>query len=71
MAETVLYDGDEYSLDLLSDKAKQLVAAIQHAEKQLEDKKNMLAVLTRAKKSYMDELKKEMLAQKAGFDFLE
>ena len=34
-------------------------------------KKNMIAVLTKAKKAYIGELKVEMLSAKSGFDFSE
>ena len=37
----------------------------------INEKKNLSAVLVKAKKAYISDLKSEMLSQKAGFDFSE
>ena len=59
----------EYDLDLLSETARSLLANLQSIENSLQERSNMRAVLTKAKKAYLSELKAEMLSAKAGFDF--
>lgn len=69
MTEKITFGGDEYPVDTLSDRARQLMSTLKLVEKNLSDRKNMLAVLTRAKQSYMDEIRGEIISAKAGFDF--
>ena len=50
----------------ISDNAKATLASLQFADQHINELKNMSAILQRAKNSYMDSIKKEILAQKAG-----
>ena len=71
MATKIILEGKEYEVNSLSERLKEVMVTFEHVEKQLADKNNLLAVLTRAKKSYIEELKRDVLAEKAGFDFLD
>ena len=68
MAQKVSLDGVEYDISKLSVEGKTLLAAYQHATKQMQDAVNMQAILTRAKNSYISELKSEMVKGKTGLD---
>ena len=65
------FDGREYSTSSLTDKSKNILVQLKQLENELNEKKNMLAVLTKAKRSYISDLKSEMLSAKAGLDFLD
>jgi hypothetical protein len=69
MANKIKLDDEEYSFEDLSDVAKSTLTLYQFADLKLKELNNMLALLQRAKNSYMDSLKKEMLSDKAGFLF--
>ena len=69
MANKINLDGEVYSLEDLSDVAKSTLTSYQFAALKIKELNNMLALLQRAKSSYMDSLKKEMLSDKAGFLF--
>ena len=58
----------EYDLDEMSDNCKNLVGQLRGMDIIIQEKSNLSAVLTRAKKAYIEDLKSEMIA-KAGFDF--
>ena len=70
-ATKVSVDGEVYKTSVLTDKALKLLANIDLMKKKQNEKKNMIAVLTKAKKAYIGELKVEMLSAKSGFDFSE
>ena len=67
MAQKIKLDDKEYDLDGLTDQGKALLASLQFATQKLQELNNMQALLTRAKNSYMDSLKQEILSQKAGY----
>lgn len=69
MAEKIEVDGKQYDLADLSEQSKQLVVLLQNTETQINEKTNLMAILTKAKKAYIADMKAEMLSQKAGFDF--
>jgi len=69
MANKIKLGDEEYSFEDLSDVAKSTLTSYQFADLKLKELNNMLALLQRAKNSYMDSLKKEMLSDKAGFLF--
>ena len=71
MVEKIRHNGNEFSISELSDIAKARLAKAQKIEEKILEKKKMIAVLNRAKISYIEELKKEILAVKAGFNFLD
>ena len=68
MAQKVSLDGVEYEISNLSSEGKNLLVAYQHVTKQIQDAVNMQAILTRAKNSYISELKSEMVKGKTGLD---
>jgi len=67
MGQTIKLGGKEYDVESLSDGAIETSAALQFINKRIHELNNMQALLQRAKKSYVDSLKKEMLSNKAGF----
>ena len=62
-------DDKEYDVEVLSAKAQQLTADLQNITARIQDTNNMIAILTKAKRAYIADLKSEMLSAKAGFDF--
>jgi hypothetical protein len=71
MSQKVKIDDVEYELDKLSDKAKQSFKALQFVTSRIYELDNMRILLRRAKKRFMEDLKKEMISSKAGFLFEE
>lgn len=67
MAKKIKLDGKEYETENLSETAKSQLASLQFATQRLQELTNMQAILQRAKNSYIDSLKQEMIADKAGF----
>jgi len=64
-----LLDGTEYSAETLSDEGLNAAQGLRFCDKRIEEKTNMLALLTRAKNSYVEGIKTEILANKSGFLF--
>ena len=62
-------DGKEFEVDCLTDHAKKLVFEIQKIDIRVQEAKNMSAILTKAKRAYIADLKAEMITAKAGFHF--
>lgn len=58
---------NEYDSSKLSDNGKSILASLQFTTQRLQELTNMQALLQRAKNSYLETLKQEMLAQKAGY----
>jgi len=69
MAQKIKLDDAEYEVENLSDQAKAYIATLKFTDTRLNELTNMRALLQRAKNSYLDSLKKEMLSSKAGFLF--
>jgi len=69
MAQKIKLDDAEYEVENLSDQAKAYIATLKFTDTRLQELTNMQALLRRAKNSYVDSLKKEMLPSKAGFLF--
>ena len=67
MGQKIKIDGAEYDVDELSDEARKHLIALQFAKSKIQELTNMQALLTRAKNSYMESIKKEILSEKAGF----
>lgn len=61
-------DGVDYDSAQLSEAEQAQLAALQHAEAQIRELTNMKALLTRAKNSYVEELKREIIKGKSGVD---
>lgn len=68
MGQKIKIDGVEYDTDHLSDGAKKLLSLYKHANAQYQEAINMRAVMTRAKNSYLSELKSEVVQGKTGLD---
>ena len=71
MAQKINIDDREYDIDNLSDNARKFFEQLRNLDIVINEKNNLSAVLVKAKKAYIAELKSEMLSQKAGFDFSE
>lgn len=69
MGKKITLDGAEYDLEKLSEQGKLQLASLQFATDRIKELANMQSLLIRAKNSYLDSLKKEVLAEKAGFQF--
>ena len=66
MGKKIQIDEVTYDLDSLSDKAIAAIHLLQFSEKRLQELSNMKALLQRARNSYMDSLRQEVLSNKAG-----
>jgi len=62
-------DNEEFSAENLSERAQGMLERLKKLELEVAEKKNLQAVLTKAKRAYISDLKTEMLSSKAGFDF--
>jgi hypothetical protein len=69
MGQKIKLDDKEYEVETLSDTAKAMIDTLQFSTKRIKDLENMQVLLQRAKNSYLDSLKHEMLSQKAGLLF--
>jgi hypothetical protein len=69
MGKKITIDEKTYDLDDFSDNARAQLASLQFTMNKLSELNNMQALLTRAKNSYMESVKKEILADKAGIVF--
>ena len=61
----------EYETDKLSENSKNLLAELQKLEKSIQEKNNLVAIFTKAKRAYIADLKQEMISSKAGLDLFE
>lgn len=68
---TISLDGELYNADNLSENAQKIISSLDRIKIVENEKKNMIAILTKAKKAYIRDLKAEMISAKAGFDFSE
>lgn len=59
-------EGVEYETTNLSEPAKQILSQVQKITARIQETQNMSAILTKAKRAYIAELKTEMLSAKAG-----
>jgi hypothetical protein len=68
-AETAMFrlDEKEYPIANLSARSKELIIQVKYIDAQLAEGSNMLAIFTRAKNSYVQGLKDEIIRNKAGF----
>ena len=66
MGQKIKLEDNEYELENLSDQAKATLASLQFATTRMQELINMQALLQRARKSYYENLKKEMLSSKSG-----
>lgn len=68
MVNKLILDNVEYILDDHSQSVKSLALKLDSTDKEIQEKTNLYAVLNRAKNSYVQELKREMIAGKSGVD---
>lgn len=69
MGRKIKLDDGYYDGENLNNEAERMIIEMQFATEHLKNLKNMQALLRRARKSYLESLRKEMLAEKAGFLF--
>jgi len=62
-------DGKEYDFSALNEQCQKLVADLDMVNKKIQEIENLQAVLTKAKRAYIADLKTEMLSSKAGVFF--
>jgi hypothetical protein len=67
MGQKIKFDDKEYDGEKLSDQGKATLLSLKFATVRIEELNNMQALLQRAKNSYVESLKQEMLSSKAGF----
>jgi len=67
MVQKIKIDDVEYVYEDLTDTTKSLLKSIDFIVAKVSNLENMQAIMQRAKNSYIATLKKEMLADKAGF----
>ena len=67
MVQKFKIDDKEYDVDVLSDKGKANLISLQFVTQRTQELINMQALLQRAKNSYVEGLKKEMISNKAGY----
>ena len=69
MTNTVKLDGVEYNLETFNQAAKKSLDSVIFIDNKLIELNNKMALLQKAKKGYMRELKEEILSRKSGFNF--
>ena len=69
LGSTFKLDDKEYYIETLSEPAKSKLTLLKFATERFKELTNQRALLQRAKQSYVDSLKREMLADKAGILF--
>lgn len=67
MSRKIKLEDVEYDVENLSERAKATLASLEFATARIHELNNMAALLGRAKNSYIESLKHEMLSRKAGF----
>jgi hypothetical protein len=67
MLEKIILDDCEYSIEDFSSNGRTSLLALEFITGRIQELTNQHALLVRAKESYLSSLKKEMLADKAGF----
>ena len=67
MGQKVKLDESVYDVENFSNEAKATLASLQFATTRIQELNNMQAILQRAKNSYVESLKQEVISDKAGF----
>ena len=71
MSQKFTLNDREYCFEKLSGTAKTQITSLQFVYERIEELTNMQALLQRAKNSYVDSIKKEMIEDKAGLLFID
>ena len=58
----------EYDIEKITETAKKTIFELQKIEERLIEQKNLVAILTKAKRAYIADLKREMISSKAGLN---
>ena len=66
MDKKLSLDGAEYDVTDLNDHAKTILVYLNFADTRIQELTNLHALHQRAKKSYIESIKKEILSSKAG-----
>jgi hypothetical protein len=66
MATKVKFDDKEYDVSDLSENARGQLGSLTFVDEKLKELNNMHALLTRAKNSYVKDLRRELISDKAG-----
>lgn len=69
MGRKIEIDNQQYDFEDMSEGAKEAVKAIDFVNARIRELENIQALLQRAKNSYGESLKVEMISDKAGFLF--
>tara|TARA_E500000178_G_scaffold312712_1_gene329635 strand:+ start:117 stop:458 length:342 start_codon:yes stop_codon:yes gene_type:complete len=64
-------DGVSYSLDSVSKRARTLIQHLTFISHQIEEKSNQLALLSKAKNAYIQDLKVQIIKNRSGVDLSE
>ena len=67
LTRTIKIEEVEYPLENLSTEAKSLIMLIKEVDRMIEESSNLAAIFTRAKNSYVQGLKEEIIRNKGGF----
>jgi N-acetylglutamate synthase-like GNAT family acetyltransferase len=67
MAKKIRLDGSDYDIEKLNNTAKNSINSVIFIDQRISELNNMQALLQRAKNSYLETIKKEVIADKAGF----
>lgn len=63
------FEGKKFSWRQLSPEVKELVRKLHFLEQGMAEKSNLIAVMTKAKNAYIEDLKAEVLRNRSGIDF--
>ena len=66
MNEKIKFEGKEYNVENFSERARVTISALDFVTSRLKELNNMQSVLNRARKSYIETIKTEILSVKAG-----
>ena len=66
MNNKVKFDGTEYDLSEMSELAKRQLDSLRFTTARLDELRNLQALLVRAKNSYVETLKAEVISKKSG-----
>ena len=67
MVRKIKLDDKEYDIENLSSQAQTALALLQFSTERMKELSDLQAVLNRAKNSYLESLKREVLSSKSGF----
>ena len=69
LGKKIRFNDEEYDVENVSERAMILVGSYQFTTKRLQELNDLLAVFQRAKNSYVETIKKEIISSKTGIMF--